>query len=214
MVRPPPNSRSQNNHGRAPGRQRRAASDSATVKTATPGRNRKTPTRAASPFVARRPVHRRRVGKNVGHYSQAVRPAPAFAPPDRWSASPSPCSSQGSPPSRDLRSPQTSVPSTKNPSPADSPAPSPESPAHPGYSIRDRHTSERTVNTSTQGWRKFGNVRAWRATLRRGRVERTDATKRVPPTGKLRHYRKFSFWVPVVAENACGDKRASLALTA
>ena len=29
----------------------------------------------------------------------------------------------------------------------------------------------------------------WRATRRRGRIKRTDATKRVPPNGKLRYYR-------------------------
>jgi hypothetical protein len=34
----------------------------------------------------------------------------------------------------------------------------------------------------------IGSVLLWRATLRRGRIERTDVTERVPPNGKLGHY--------------------------
>ena len=40
--------------------------------------------------------------------------------------------------------------------------------------------------------RFLGSVLKWRATLRRGRIERTDATESVPPNGKLRYYRLIS----------------------
>src|ERR1700722_13948745 len=40
---------------------------------------------------------------------------------------------------------------------------------------------------------KFGNVLIWRATLCRGHSFRTDATERVPPSGKLGHYGKFFY---------------------
>ena len=40
---------------------------------------------------------------------------------------------------------------------------------------------------------RFLGIPKWRATLRRGRIERTDATKRVPPNGKFGCHRFLSY---------------------